>query len=140
MTRKPRKHFHVTYGTSWSDHGIHCWWELIRSKPLFSGPVYLVQVFAGFSGRGNPIYNIIHLLKRNENVHLFPGYWGYENADAYLQSLWEDGALEVTLSYVRVQMELTRHFTRHSRLIGRAITMISWFGIACVRWGPASQW
>ena len=38
------------------------------SKQLFSLLVSRVQVFTGFSGHGNSIYNIIPLLKK-ENVH-----------------------------------------------------------------------
>ena len=39
------------------DHGIHWWWDLIRSKQLSSRSVCRAQVFAGFSGRGNSIHN-----------------------------------------------------------------------------------
>ena len=39
-------------------YGIHCWWDLIRSKQLFGIPVYRAYVFGGFSGRVNLIYNI----------------------------------------------------------------------------------
>ena len=49
------------------DHGIHCWWDLIRSKPLSSVSVCCSQVFAGFSSNGNSIHNIIPLLKK-ENI------------------------------------------------------------------------
>ena len=42
---------------SGGDHSIHCWWNLIRSKQLSCGSVCHVQVFAGFSGYGNSIYN-----------------------------------------------------------------------------------
>ena len=47
-------------------HGKHCWWDLIRSKQLSSGSVYRAPVFAGFSGRGKSIYNIIRLLKKEK--------------------------------------------------------------------------
>ena len=47
------------------------------------------------------MHNIIPLLK-NENVHLYPCPWGYNNyADAYFQSSWEDAALEVVVSSVK---------------------------------------
>ena len=59
-------------------------------------------VFAGFSGHGNSIHNIIPLLKKKGNVHLYPCPWGYNNyADAYFQSSWEDMVLEVTVSSVK---------------------------------------
>ena len=51
------------------DHGIHCSWDLIRSKQLSSVSVCHAQVFAGFSGHSNSIYNIIPRL-RKENIHL----------------------------------------------------------------------
>ena len=38
------------------DHDIYCWWDLIRSKQLFSVSVCHAEVFAGFSGHGNPIH------------------------------------------------------------------------------------
>ena len=44
--------------SSGGDYCIHSWFDLIRSKQLFSVPVYRVQVFVGFSGRGNSIHNI----------------------------------------------------------------------------------
>ena len=46
----------------------NCWWDLIRSKQLSSVSVCRTQVFAGFSGHGNSIYNITPLLK-TENIH-----------------------------------------------------------------------
>ena len=61
------------------------------------------EIFAGFSGHGNSIYNIIPQLKK-ENIHLFPCPWGYDYADTYLQSSSEDVALEVTEPSVRGQM------------------------------------
>ena len=51
------------------------------------------------------IYNIILLLKK-ENVHLFPCPWGHDYVDAYLQSSWKDVAGEVTMSSVRVWINL----------------------------------
>ena len=58
------------------------------------------------SGHGNSIHNIIPLLKK-ENVHLFLCSWGYNNyTDVYLQSFWEDVALEVTMSSVK-SMDVT---------------------------------
>ena len=51
------------------DHGIHCWWDLIKSKQLSSVSACRAQVFAGFSSRGDSIRNIISQLKK-ENVHL----------------------------------------------------------------------
>ena len=50
------------------DPGIHCWLYLIRLKQLFSSSVYRAQMFAGFSGHGKSIYNIIPQLKK-ENVY-----------------------------------------------------------------------
>ena len=44
--------------SSGGDHGIHCWWDLIRSKQLSSVPVYRACVFGRFSGHGNSIHNI----------------------------------------------------------------------------------
>ena len=46
------------------DHGIHCWWDLIRLKQLSSVSVCCSQVFAGFSSHGNSIHNIIPLLNK----------------------------------------------------------------------------
>ena len=37
--------------SSGRDHGIHCWWDQIRSKQLSIGSICRVQVFAGFSGQ-----------------------------------------------------------------------------------------
>ena len=48
------------------DPRIHCWWDLIRSKQLSRGSVLHAQVFAGFSGHGNSIYNIIPLPKKRK--------------------------------------------------------------------------
>ena len=73
------------------------WWDLIRSKQLSSVSVCHAQVFAGFSGHANSIPQFKK--KIEENVHLYPCLWGYNNyADAYFQSSWEDVALEVTMS------------------------------------------
>ena len=56
--------------SSGEDHGIHYWWDLIRSsKQLSSVSVCHVQVFAGFSAHDNLIYSIIPPPKK-ENVHL----------------------------------------------------------------------
>ena len=65
-----------------------------------------------------------------------PNWRGYDYMNAYLQFSWEDVALEVTVSSVRVQMSLTKHI----RLIGSTITMTSLFGITCVQCGPVAQW
>ena len=54
--------------SSGGDHGIHCWWDLVRSKRLSSVSVCRTQVFTRFSGHGNSIHNIIPRLK-NENIH-----------------------------------------------------------------------
>ena len=48
------------------DHGIHCWWDLIRLKQLSSVSVCHAQVFARFSGHGNLIHNIISLPKKKK--------------------------------------------------------------------------
>ena len=53
------------------DRGIHCWWDLIRSKELSSVSVCRTQVFAGFSGHGNSIHNIIPLLKKRKYATCF---------------------------------------------------------------------
>ena len=53
--------------SSRGDHGIHCWWDLIRSKQLSNVSMCHVQIFAGFSGHGNTILYIIPQLKK-ENV------------------------------------------------------------------------
>ena len=50
--------------SSEEDHGIHCWWDLIRSKQLSSVSICYMQVFAGFSGQGDSIHNISPLLKK----------------------------------------------------------------------------
>ena len=50
---------------SGGDHGIHSWRDLIRSKQLSSGSVCRALVYAGFSGHGNSIHNLIPLLKKN---------------------------------------------------------------------------
>ena len=48
------------------------------------------------------IQNIIPLLKKNENVDLYPCPWGHNNyVDAYFLSSWEDVSLEVTVSSVK---------------------------------------
>ena len=54
---------------SGKDHGIHCWWDLTRSKQLFCVSLCNAQVFAGFSGHGNSIHKIIPLLKKK--MHMF---------------------------------------------------------------------
>ena len=41
------------------DHGIHCWWDLIKSKQLSSVSVCGTQMFAGFSDHGNSIHKKI---------------------------------------------------------------------------------
>ena len=51
------------------NHGMHYWWDLIRLKQLSSVSVCRTPVFAGFSGRGNSIHNIIPQLRKK--VHLF---------------------------------------------------------------------
>ena len=43
-------------------------------------------------------------LFKKENVYLFPCPWGYDYADTYRQSSWENAAQEVTVSSVRVRM------------------------------------
>ena len=47
--------------------GFHSWWDLIRSKQLSSILVNHAQVFAGLSGHGYSVHNIIPLHKK-ENV------------------------------------------------------------------------
>ena len=44
--------------SSGEDHGIHCWWDLIRSKQLSSVSVCRTQVFARFSDHGNSFASI----------------------------------------------------------------------------------
>ena len=39
------------------EHGILCWWDLIRSKQLSSVSVCRAEVFARFSGHSNSIHN-----------------------------------------------------------------------------------
>ena len=56
--------------SSEGDHGIHCWWDLIRSKQLSSVSVCHMQVFAGFSDHGNSIHNIIPLLKKEKCTYI----------------------------------------------------------------------
>ena len=48
------------YGSisSGGDYGIHCWWDLIRSKQLSSVSVCRALVFVVFSRHGNSIYPI----------------------------------------------------------------------------------
>ena len=50
--------------SSEGDHGIHYWWDMIRSKQLSTCSGCHAQVFAGFYGHDNSIYNIIPLLKK----------------------------------------------------------------------------
>ena len=72
--------------TSGGVHGIHCWWDLIRSKQLSSVSVCPASVLAAFSGHVDSIQNIIPLLKK-ENLHLYLCPWGHNNyMDAYFQS------------------------------------------------------
>ena len=60
------------------------------------------QVFAGFSSHGNWIYNIIPLLNKKENLHLFSCPWDYNNfLDAYSQYSWEDVVLKITMSSIK---------------------------------------
>ena len=54
--------------SSGRDHDIYCWRDLIRSKQLSSVSVCCAQVFAGFSGHGNSIHNIICLLKKKQHL------------------------------------------------------------------------
>ena len=63
----------VVFGSisSGGDHGIHCWGDLIRSKQLSRGTVCYAQMFSGFSGDGNSIYNIIRLLKKKYSASVF---------------------------------------------------------------------
>ena len=48
--------------SSEGDHGIHCWWDLIKSNQLSSVYLCHAQVFAGFSGHGNAIHNTLEYL------------------------------------------------------------------------------
>ena len=50
--------------SSGRNHNMHCWWNLIRSKQPSSVSVCHAEVFAGFSGHGNSIHNVILLLKK----------------------------------------------------------------------------
>ena len=50
----------------WGDHGIHCWWDLIKAKQLSSVSVCCAQVFTVFSGRGNCINNTIPQFKKEK--------------------------------------------------------------------------
>ena len=60
-------------------HGFQCGWNLIKPKHLSSGPMCHAHVFAGFSGHGNSIYDLIPLqIKKKENVHLFSRPWDYD--------------------------------------------------------------
>ena len=47
------------------DHGIRCWWDLLRSKLLSSVFVCHAQVFTGFSSRG---YSILRVNLLFENI------------------------------------------------------------------------
>ena len=51
---------------SGGDHGIHSWWDLIKSKQLSSVSVCHAKVFAAFSDHGNSIHNIIPHLKKEK--------------------------------------------------------------------------
>ena len=53
------------------DHGINGWWDLIRSRQLFNVSVCHAQVFAGFSGHGYSIHNIIPLLKKQKCTGIY---------------------------------------------------------------------
>ena len=72
-----RGHGHLYRGQSHAgsisgggDHGIHYWWDLIRSKKLSSVSVCRTQGFARFSCRGNSIHNKPFLLRK---VHIIQG-------------------------------------------------------------------
>ena len=56
--------------SSCGDRGIHCWWDLIRSKQLSSVSICRAQGFAGFSSHGISIHNIIPQHKK-ENIDLY---------------------------------------------------------------------
>ena len=47
------------------DLGINYWRDLIESKQLPGASECPVQVFAGFSGHSNSIYNILNTYKEN---------------------------------------------------------------------------
>ena len=49
------------------ENGIHCWWDLIRSKQLSNVSVCRMQVLARFSGHGNSIH-IIKCLGRFQTI------------------------------------------------------------------------
>ena len=53
--------------SSGGDHGIHCWWDLIRLKQLSSVSVCRTQVFAGFSGHGNSIHDTFDAFNHSQN-------------------------------------------------------------------------
>ena len=55
-------------------------------------------VFAGLSGHYNPICNIIPVL--GKMYISFPWLWGFDYANAYFQSSWENVAQEVAVSSV----------------------------------------
>ena len=74
MTRISGEHLRTTFNSQHNlstkkmrinvHYGIYCWWHLKRSKQLSCVSVCHAQVFAGFSGHGNSINNIIFLLKK----------------------------------------------------------------------------
>ena len=54
----------VGWISSGGDHGIHCWWDLIRSKELPSISVCHAQVFIEFSGHANSIHFLLYFVKQ----------------------------------------------------------------------------
>ena len=69
--------FDLQVGWGWGDHGIQCWWDLIRSKQYIQWFRLLSAVFAEFSGNGNSVYccDTIEAISRGiRDSHLFLGY------------------------------------------------------------------
>ena len=76
-----------------------------------------------FSDHGDSIYKMI--TQFNINIHLFRCLRNYDFADAYIPFSLKDVALEMIVSSIRIRMYLTRRI----RLINRAFTITSLFGI-----------
>ena len=78
--------------------------HLIRSKPPSSSSVVRAKCLPDFPVIVIQIYNIIPLLEKLKSVCLFPCSWGYDHAEEYHESSWEDVALKLTESPVGVRM------------------------------------
>ena len=98
--------------SSEEDYGIHCWRDLIRSKQLSSVSVCHVQMFAGFSGHGNSIDNIIPQLKKENE---------YKNAAYYFEKI-----LEASPYKIAVVRQFASHLTNHPIKLNKMLEKQGW--------------